>query len=161
MWALSLCAQQKHRNMKTDKKLRSLTAFASLGIASMMNGQSGGRTMRMSEQGLLVGTEHHPAQATVRTAPHKTPTVVVITDDGRNEDYAPTSQFLVSFTRGSVGTVSVDVLSEEGEVLRMQSFTTKAGRNILAIDVSRFPQGRYALRVLGGTSASVTRFRRD
>lgn len=147
--------------MKTEKKLRSLTAFASLGIASLMNGQSGGRTMKLEEDGLLVDMDSAESNAPGRSAPHNAPTVVPITDDGRNEDYAPTAQFIVSLSRGTAGTVAVDVLSEAGEVLRMQSFTAKAGHNTIAIDVSRFPQGRYALRVLSGIAASVTRFRRD
>ncbi|MEO8068984.1 MAG: hypothetical protein ABI599_14910, partial [Flavobacteriales bacterium] len=134
--------------MKTEKKLRSLTAFASLGIASLMNGQSGGRIMKLQEDGLLVDMDRTERNAPGRTASRNAPTVVPITDDGRNEDYSPTAQFIVSLTRGVAGTVAVDVLSETGEVLRMQSFTTKAGHNTIAIDVSLFPQGRYALRVL-------------
>ncbi|MFZ1686656.1 MAG: T9SS type A sorting domain-containing protein [Flavobacteriales bacterium] len=147
--------------MRTEKKLRSLTAFASLGIASLMNGQSGGRTVKLEENGLLVDTDIPEANAPGRAAPRNTPTVVPITDDGRNEDYAPTAQFIVSLTRAVSGTVAVDVLNETGEVLRMQTFTAKPGHSTIAIDVSRFPQGRYALRVLSGSNASVTRFRRD
>lgn len=147
--------------MKTEKKLRSLTAFASLGIASLMNGQSGGRIMRVAEGGLLSDVETTGTKPVGRAVPHNAPTVVAITDDGRNEDYLPTAQFILSLTHSASGTVNVDVLSETGEVLRMQSFTTKAGHNTIAVDVARFPQGRYALRVLSGTAASVTRFRRD
>lgn len=147
--------------MKTGKKLRSLTAFASVGIASVMNGQSGGRTLMRNDDMGMVLNDAPRMPATVRTAPHNTPTVVHISDDGRNEDYAPTGQFIISVERTDAGTLSVDVLDERGDVLRMQSFSTKAGRCLLTVDVSQFPQGRYALRVLSGTSASVTRFRRD
>lgn len=116
--------------------------------------------MRNDDMGMVLNDAPR-MPATVRTAPHNTPTVVHISDDGRNEDYAPTGQFVISVERSDAGTLSVDVLDERGDVLRMQSFSTKAGRCLLTVDVSQFPQGRYALRVLSGTSASVTRFRRD
>lgn len=147
--------------MRTEKKFRSLATFASLGMASLMNGQSGGRAMMRNDE---IGPVEHEAPRTpadLRPAPGTTPTVVHISDDGRNDDYAPTEQFIISVERAVAGTVSVDVLSEQGELLRLQSFTTKVGRNLITVEVQRFPKGRYALRVLSEANASVVRFRRD
>jgi len=85
-----------------------------------------------------------------------------ITDDGQRGDaMVPTSQLLIAFSDEERMPLTVEILDEAGRCVQMHAFTSQEGRNMLPIDVTGLAQGRYAVRVQGGGSTTISRFERD
>jgi hypothetical protein len=85
-----------------------------------------------------------------------------ITDDGQRGDaMVPTSQLLIAFAEEEIMPLTVEILDENGLCVQQHAFISQEGKNMLPIDVTGLAQGRYAVRVQGGGSTTISRFERD
>ncbi len=96
----------------------------------------------------------------VECAAHSGPTD--IHDDGESAESVPSARQLMVVTGGRWDLAfTLDILDEQGRVVKHHLLDPTLGQRYWTIDVAKLRAGRYAARVLCAEGAVVNRFRRD
>lgn len=85
-----------------------------------------------------------------------------ITDDRNGNERTPiTQEIIVVHHAATDATLTLDILNEEGHVVRHHVLEPSRGQRFWSIDVRSLDTGHYVARVLCAKGAVVNHFRRD